>query len=78
MGYGRSWVSRNESEHAPYQAVAGALEMRNASAGHMAWQGGNGSGAGAAESPEQGQEHTYRLFTTAVQVVIFVGSLLGE
>ncbi|KQK85610.1 putative G-protein coupled receptor 176 [Amazona aestiva] len=77
MGYNRSWISRNESEHPPYQTVTRALEMRNASAGQMVWQGGNGSQAGAAESEEPGEEQTYRHFTTTVQIVIFVGSLLG-
>lgn len=78
MGYDKSWISRNESEHAPYQAVTRALEMRNASAGQMVWQGGNGSEAGGAEGEEHGEEQTYRHFTTTVQIVIFVGSLLGK
>ncbi|GAB0190523.1 G-protein coupled receptor 176 [Grus japonensis] len=77
MGYGKSWISRNESEHVPYQAVTRALEMRNASAGQMVWQGGNGSGASAVEGEEHGEEQTYRHFTTTVQIVIFIGSLLG-
>uniref|UniRef100_A0A8C0U4I1 Uncharacterized protein n=1 Tax=Cyanistes caeruleus TaxID=156563 RepID=A0A8C0U4I1_CYACU len=62
MGYGRSWVR--------------ALEMGNASAARMVWQGGNASEAGTAESEEHGEEQSYRHFTTTVQVVIFVGSLL--
>lgn len=78
MGYDKSWISRNESEHAPFQAVSRALEMRNASAGQMVWQGGNSSDAGAPEGEEHGEEQTYRHFTTTVQIVIFVGSLLGE
>lgn len=78
MGYDKGWISRNESEHAPYQAVTRALEMRNSSAGQMVWQGGNSSEAGAAESEEHGEEQTYRHFTTTVQIVIFVGSLLGK
>ncbi|CAN0096679.1 unnamed protein product [Bubo scandiacus] len=78
MGYYKSWISRNESEHTSYQAVAGALGMRNASAGQAVWQGGNGSEAGTAEGEEHGEEQTYRHFTTTVQVVIFVGSLLGN
>lgn len=75
MGYDRSWVLMNESDHAPSQAVTRALEMGNASAGQMVWQGGNVSEAGA---EEYGEEQSYRHFTTTVQVVIFVGSLLGE
>ncbi|XP_075569214.1 G-protein coupled receptor 176 isoform X1 [Pelecanus crispus] len=78
MGYDKSWISRNESEHPPYQAVTRALEMRNTSAGQMVWQGGNSSEAGAAESEEHGEEQTYRHFTTTVQIVIFVGSLLAS
>jgi len=78
MGYDKSWVSRNDSDHAPYQAVSRALALRNASAGPMGWQGGNGSQAGVAEGEEHGQEQTYRHFTTTVQIVIFVGSLLGK
>ncbi|XP_066042987.1 G-protein coupled receptor 176 isoform X1 [Chamaea fasciata] len=77
MGYDRSWVLMNESDRAPSQAVTGALEMGNASAGQMVWQGGNVSEAGAAESEEHGEEQSYRHFTTTVQVVIFVGSLLA-
>ncbi|XP_027497655.1 G-protein coupled receptor 176 isoform X4 [Corapipo altera] len=78
MGYDKSWMLRNESDHAPYQAVTRALEMRNASAGQMVWQGGNVSEAGAVESEEHGEERGYRHFTTTVQIVIFVGSLLGN
>lgn len=78
MGYDKNWTSRNESEHAPYQAVTRALEMRNTSAAHMAWSSGNGSQAGVTQSEEHSQEQTYRHFTTTVQIVIFVGSLLGE
>lgn len=77
MGYDKSWMQRNDSEQSPYQAVGRALGMRNSSAGHLVWQGGNGSGAGAAPGEEHGEEQTYRQFTTTVQVVIFVGSLLG-
>ncbi|PKU43694.1 hypothetical protein llap_5998 [Limosa lapponica baueri] len=78
MGYDKSWVSRNESQHVPFQAASSALELRNASAGQMAWQGGNSSETGAPESEEHGEEQTYRHFTTTVQIVIFVGSLLGQ
>lgn len=79
MGYDRSWVLLNESDHGPSQAVGRALRMgNNASAGQAVWQGGNGSEAGAVESEEHGEEQSYRHFTTTVQVVIFVGSLLGE
>ncbi|XP_014122056.1 G-protein coupled receptor 176 isoform X4 [Zonotrichia albicollis] len=78
MGYDRSWVLVNESDHAPSQAVTGALETGSASAGQMVWQGGNVSEAGAVKSEEHGEEQSYRHFTTTVQVVIFVGSLLGN
>ncbi|XP_064920354.1 G-protein coupled receptor 176 isoform X1 [Columba livia] len=78
MGYDKNWTSRNESEHAPYQAVTRALEMRNTSAAHMAWSSGNGSQAGVTQSEEHSQEQTYRHFTTTVQIVIFVGSLLAS
>lgn len=78
MGYDRSLVLMNESDRALSQAVSRALEMGNASAGQLVWQSGNGSQAGAAESEQHGEEQSYRHFTTTVQVVIFVGSLLGE
>uniref|UniRef100_A0A8B9S2X1 Uncharacterized protein n=1 Tax=Apteryx owenii TaxID=8824 RepID=A0A8B9S2X1_APTOW len=50
MGHNRSWISKNQSEHALYQVVTRAYS----------------------------EEQTYRHFTIAVQVVIFIGSLLGQ
>lgn len=64
----------NASGRAPSPAVGRAVGMGNAWAGPMGWRGGNGS----EESQEHGQEQSYRHFTTAVQLLIFVGSLLGE
>ncbi|XP_025951601.1 G-protein coupled receptor 176 [Dromaius novaehollandiae] len=78
MGHNRSWISKNQSEHALYQAVTRAVEIRNASAAQIAWNKRNASGIGSLETGEYSEEQTYRHFTTAVQVVIFVGSLLGN
>ncbi|XP_057882118.1 G-protein coupled receptor 176 isoform X3 [Melospiza georgiana] len=78
MGFDRSWALVNESDRAPSPAVTGALETGSASAGQMVWQGGNASEAGAVKSEQHGEEQSYRHFTTAVQVIIFVGSLLGN
>lgn len=38
----------------------------------------NASGAGRSAHGELGEAQLYRQFTTAVQVVIFIGSLLGK
>ncbi|XP_025946499.1 G-protein coupled receptor 176-like [Apteryx rowi] len=77
MGHNRSWISKNQSEHALYQVVTRAVEIRNVSAAQIAWNKRNGSGIGALENGEYSGEQTYRHFTIAVQVVIFIGSLLG-
>ncbi|XP_025907597.1 G-protein coupled receptor 176 [Nothoprocta perdicaria] len=78
MGHNRSWIPKSQGEPALYQAVARAVEMRNVSAAHGAWSRRNATGMGAPESGEYGEEQSYRHFTTAVQVVIFIGSLLGN
>nr|XP_009667132.1 PREDICTED: probable G-protein coupled receptor 176 isoform X1 [Struthio camelus australis]XP_009667133.1 PREDICTED: probable G-protein coupled receptor 176 isoform X1 [Struthio camelus australis] len=79
MGYNRSWVLKSEGEHALlYQAVTRAVEIRNVSAAQVVWNRRNASGIAALQNEEHSEEQTYRHFTTAVQVVIFIGSLLGN
>lgn len=78
MGYNRSWISRNESEHAFYQAVTRALEIRNVSTAEIGQNNRSSSGIGALENRVYSEEQTYRHFTTTVQIVIFIGSLLGK
>jgi len=76
MGHGASRAPLNGSEPAPFRAAA--LGARNGTAAQMAWGGGNGSAAGPWGGAERGGEPGYRHFATAAQLVIFVGSLLGE
>uniref|UniRef100_A0A8C9F6N5 G-protein coupled receptors family 1 profile domain-containing protein n=1 Tax=Pavo cristatus TaxID=9049 RepID=A0A8C9F6N5_PAVCR len=76
MGHGASRAPLNGSEPAPLRAAA--LGARNGTAAQMAWGGGNGSAAGPWGGAERGGEPGYRHFATAAQLVIFVGSLLGE
>eukprot|EP00076_Gallus_gallus_P009795 XP_004941780.2 G-protein coupled receptor 176 [Gallus gallus] len=76
MGHGASRAPLNGSEPAPFRAAA--LGARNGTAAQMAWGGGNGSAAGPWGGAERGGEPGYRHFATAAQLVIFVGSLLGN
>lgn len=76
MEHGASRAPLNGSEPAPFRAAA--LGARNGTAAQMAWGGGNGSAAGPWGGAERGGEPGYRHFATAAQLVIFVGSLLGE
>ncbi|XP_031449567.1 G-protein coupled receptor 176 isoform X1 [Phasianus colchicus] len=76
MGHGASRAPLNGSEPAPFRAVA--LGARNGTATQMPWGGGNGSAAGPWGGAERGGEPGYRHFATAAQLVIFVGSLLGN
>lgn len=66
MGYNGSLILRNRSEIGFYQA--GALEIRNVSHSQVLWSNRSSSSAGL----------SYRHFTTSVQVIIFIGSLLGN
>ncbi|XP_020651383.3 G-protein coupled receptor 176 [Pogona vitticeps] len=77
MGYNASWVtSVNESGQDPiYPAIATAWNASGAQTG------GINRSAPAIRTPEDeeyGEEQTYLYFTIVVQVVIFIGSLLGN
>ncbi|XP_060616135.2 G-protein coupled receptor 176 isoform X1 [Anolis sagrei] len=68
MGYNGSWApSANESQRGPFQALAApALNASEAARrGHWGDQGGR-------------EEQTYRHFAVVVQVLIFIGSLMGN
>ncbi|XP_039389439.1 G-protein coupled receptor 176 isoform X1 [Mauremys reevesii] len=78
MGYNGSWISRNESDHALYQDVTRALEIKNVSNTQIVWNNRSYNGIGPLENGEYSEEQTYRHFTTTVQIVIFIGSLLGN
>ncbi|KAM4690785.1 G-protein coupled receptor 176 [Rhinophrynus dorsalis] len=70
MGYNGSWILTNRSEVGLFQAVSRALEIRNVSHSQVVWS--NRSSGSSTD------ELSYRHFTTSVQVVIFIGSLLGN
>ncbi|XP_015277669.1 PREDICTED: probable G-protein coupled receptor 176 [Gekko japonicus] len=76
MGYNASWASVNESEWGTRfpQAITGAL---NASSAHTVVINRSSHETGTLEDVEYGGQ-TYRHFTTTVQIVIFIGSLLGN
>lgn len=78
MGYNGSWISRNESDHALYQDVTRAVEISNVSNTQIVWNNRSYNGIGPLENGEYSEEQTYRHFTTTVQIVIFIGSLLGK
>ncbi|KAG8449565.1 hypothetical protein GDO86_016277 [Hymenochirus boettgeri] len=68
MGYNGSWGFANRSELGQFpQAVSRALEIRNVSHSQPPW--GNRSGSDGT---------SYKHFTTTVQVLIFLGSILGN
>ncbi|XP_033000879.1 G-protein coupled receptor 176 [Lacerta agilis] len=75
MGSNASWASVNASERGPYHAVASAL---NASSAQIAGINRSAHGNGTSHGEAYRNEQTYRHFTTAVQVIIFIGSLLGN
>uniref|UniRef100_A0A670KBK8 Uncharacterized protein n=1 Tax=Podarcis muralis TaxID=64176 RepID=A0A670KBK8_PODMU len=75
MGSNASWASVNASERGPYHAVASAL---NASSAQIAGINRSAHGNGTSQGEAYRDEQTYRHFTTAVQVIIFIGSLLGK
>nr|XP_028578056.1 G-protein coupled receptor 176 [Podarcis muralis] len=75
MGSNASWASVNASERGPYHAVASAL---NASSAQIAGINRSAHGSGTSQGEAYRDEQTYRHFTTAVQVIIFIGSLLGN
>ncbi|KAM3918642.1 G-protein coupled receptor 176 [Leptodactylus fuscus] len=65
MGYNGSLIFRNRSEIGFFQA--GAFEIRNVSHSQVLWSNRSNSDG-----------LSYRHFTTSVQVIIFIGSLLGN
>ncbi|XP_044128679.1 G-protein coupled receptor 176 [Bufo gargarizans] len=65
MGYNGSLIFRNTSEIGFFQA--GAFEIRNVSHSQVLWSNRSNSDG-----------LSYRHFTTSVQVIIFIGSLLGN
>ncbi|XP_053330591.1 G-protein coupled receptor 176 [Spea bombifrons] len=67
MGYNGTWIFRNRSDTGFYQSASRTLEIRNLSHSQVFWSN---------RSASDGQ--SYRHFTTSVQVVIFIGSLLGN
>nr|XP_056707646.1 G-protein coupled receptor 176 [Euleptes europaea] len=73
MGHNASWASAAESERGLPQAITGAF---NASSAHAV--GVNRSSPGTLEGVGFREGQTYRHFTTTVQIVIFIGSLLGN
>ncbi|XP_077179053.1 G-protein coupled receptor 176 isoform X1 [Paroedura picta] len=75
MGYNASWAAGNASERGLPQAIAGAL---NASSAHTVATNRSTHGIGTLGDVEYRAGQTYRHFTTTVQIVIFIGSLLGN
>ncbi|XP_063146041.1 G-protein coupled receptor 176 [Candoia aspera] len=75
MGYNASWASANASERGPYQAVKSAL---NASGAQIVGINRSAHPVGTSDYEEYREGQTYRHFTTAMQVVILIGSLLGN
>ncbi|XP_056401125.1 G-protein coupled receptor 176 [Hyla sarda] len=65
MGYNGSLIVRNKSEIGLFQAAA--FEIRNASPSQVLWSNHSNSDG-----------LSYRHFTTSIQVIIFIGSLLGN
>ncbi|XP_069065083.1 G-protein coupled receptor 176 [Pleurodeles waltl] len=86
MGHNGSWTSSNVSELSFYRAAAGRApdagqaldEGRNVSTAQLGWANGSLFGGRLVGGEESGLGLTYRHFTTAAQVFIFVGSLLGN
>lgn len=75
MGYNASWASVNESERGLPQAIIASL---NASSAHTVVINRSSHETGTLEDVEYREGQTYRHFTTTVQIVIFIGSLLGK
>lgn len=73
MGYNVTGSSVNESERGPYPAVT-----LNTSSSHIVGINQSSFRIGTLEDAVYREEQTYRHFTTTVQIVIFIGSLLGN
>uniref|UniRef100_A0A8C5QXP7 G protein-coupled receptor 176 n=1 Tax=Leptobrachium leishanense TaxID=445787 RepID=A0A8C5QXP7_9ANUR len=67
MGENTSWTFRNQSDTSFYQSGTKALEIRNVSHSQVVWSNRSASDG-----------LSYRHFTTSIQIVIFIGSLLGN
>ncbi|KAM8920973.1 G-protein coupled receptor 176 [Pelodytes ibericus] len=65
MGYNGSWILRNRSDTGFLQSATRALEIRNVT--HSQWTNRSSSDA-----------LSYRHFTITIQIIIFIGSLLGN
>uniref|UniRef100_A0A8D0C9A0 G protein-coupled receptor 176 n=1 Tax=Salvator merianae TaxID=96440 RepID=A0A8D0C9A0_SALMN len=80
MGHNASWASGEGSERGgPHWALAAAAAAWNASRAPIAGINRSGYGNGTpGDYEEYRAEQAYRHFTTVVQVVIFMGSLLGN
>ncbi|XP_032065896.1 G-protein coupled receptor 176 [Thamnophis elegans] len=75
MGYNASWASANASERGPFQAVKSSP---NASSAQILGINRSAHAVGTSEYEAYREEQTYRHFTTVIQVVILIGSLLGN
>uniref|UniRef100_A0A8C6VDL7 G protein-coupled receptor 176 n=1 Tax=Naja naja TaxID=35670 RepID=A0A8C6VDL7_NAJNA len=73
MGYNASWASANASERGPFQDVKSCL---NASSAQIVGINRSAHAVGTSEYDAYREEQTYRHFTTVMQVVILIGSLL--
>ncbi|XP_015681338.1 G-protein coupled receptor 176 [Protobothrops mucrosquamatus] len=76
MGYNASWASANASERGPFQAVK-SLNASGAPQIVGINRSAHAVGTSEYEAYREG-EQTYRHFTTVMQVVILIGSLLGN
>ncbi|XP_070590302.1 G-protein coupled receptor 176 [Erythrolamprus reginae] len=76
MGYNASWASSaNASERGPFQAARNSL---NASGAPIVGINRTAHAVGTSEYEAYREEQTYRHFTTVMQIVILIGSLLGN
>uniref|UniRef100_A0A8C5RX32 Uncharacterized protein n=1 Tax=Laticauda laticaudata TaxID=8630 RepID=A0A8C5RX32_LATLA len=75
MGYNASWASANASERGPFQADKSSLD---ASSAPIVGINRSAHAVGTSEYEAYREEQTYRHFTTVMQVVILIGSLLGK
>lgn len=75
MGYNASWASANASERGPFQAVK---SLDASGAPQIVGINRSAHAVGTSEYEAYREEQTYRHFTTVMQVVILIGSLLGK
>ncbi|XP_044518155.1 G-protein coupled receptor 176 [Gracilinanus agilis] len=74
MGHNESWIPPDVSG----QGFPRALGPHNGSSAEGVWTNQSSLGVSTLESGEDSEAQTYRHFTTTVQIVIFIGSLLGN